>query len=46
MLKKLNKNGVKFDGKKKKFFTSSRRKPVIEPPNLMSFQEYLSFIRR
>jgi len=23
MLKKLNKNGVKFDGKKKKFFTSS-----------------------
>ena len=28
MLKKLNKNGVKFDGKKKKFFTSSRRKPI------------------
>jgi aspartate oxidase len=30
MLKKLNKNGVKFDGKKKKFFTSSRRKPIFE----------------
>ena len=29
MLKKLNKNGVKFDGKKK-FFTSSRRKPISE----------------
>ena len=28
MLKTLNKNGVKFDGKKKKFFTSSRRKPI------------------
>jgi hypothetical protein len=28
MLKKLNKNGVKFDGKKKKFFTISRRKPI------------------
>jgi hypothetical protein len=28
MLKKLNKNGVNFDGKKKKFFTSSRRKPI------------------
>ena len=28
MLKKLNKNGVKFDGKKKKFFTSNRRKPI------------------
>jgi hypothetical protein len=28
MLKKLNKNGVKFDGKKKKFFTSSRRKSI------------------
>ena len=28
MLKKLNKNGVKFDGKKKKFFTSSKRKPI------------------
>ncbi|XP_066316978.1 protein gar2-like [Miscanthus floridulus] len=28
MLKKLNKNSVKFDGKKKKFFTSSRRKPI------------------
>jgi hypothetical protein len=30
MLKKLNKNGVKFDGKKNKFFTSSRRKPIFE----------------
>ena len=30
MLKKLNKNSVKFDGKKKKFFTSSRRKPISE----------------
>jgi hypothetical protein len=30
MLKKLNKNGVKFDGKKKKFFTSSRRKSISE----------------
>ena len=30
MLKKLNKNAVKFDGKKKKFFTSSRRKPTSE----------------
>ena len=29
MLKKLNKNGVKFDGKKK-FFTSTRRKPISE----------------
>jgi hypothetical protein len=29
MLKKLNKNGVKFDGKKK-FFTGSRRKPISE----------------
>ena len=28
MLKKLNKNSVKFDGKKKKFFTSSRRKSI------------------
>ena len=28
MIKKLNKNGVKFDGKKKKFFTSNRRKPL------------------
>ena len=28
MLKKLNKNGVKFDGNKKKFFTSNRRKPI------------------
>jgi hypothetical protein len=30
MLKKLNKNGIKFDGKKKKIFTSSRRKPISE----------------
>ena len=30
MLKKLNKNGVKFDDKKKKFFTSTRRKPISE----------------
>ena len=30
MIKKLNKYGVKFDGKKKKFFTSSRRKPISE----------------
>ena len=30
MLKKLSKNGVKFDGNKKKFFTSSRRKPISE----------------
>jgi hypothetical protein len=29
MLKRLNKNGVKFDGKKK-FFTSSKRKPIPE----------------
>ena len=28
MLKKLNKSGIKFDGKK--FFTSSRRKPISE----------------
>jgi hypothetical protein len=28
MLKKLNKSGIKFDGKKKKFFTSSKRKPI------------------
>jgi len=28
MLKKLNKNGVNFDSKKKKFFTSSKRKPI------------------
>ena len=28
MLKKLNKSGIKFDGKKKKFFTSSRRKSI------------------
>ena len=30
ILKKLNKNGVKFDSKKKKIFTSSRRKPISE----------------
>ena len=30
MLKKLNKNGVKFDGKKKNFFTSNRRKSISE----------------
>ena len=30
MLKKLNKNGVKFDGKKKKFFTSNRRSPSLK----------------
>ena len=30
MLKKLNKSGIKFDGKKKKFFTSLRRKPISE----------------
>ena len=29
MLKKLNKSDIKFDGKKK-FFTSSRRKPISE----------------
>jgi hypothetical protein len=29
-LKKLNKNGIKFDGKKRIFFTSSRRKPISE----------------
>jgi hypothetical protein len=28
MLKKLNKSGIKFNGKKKKFFTSSKRKPI------------------
>jgi hypothetical protein len=28
MLKKLNKSGIKFDGKKKKFFTTSKRKPI------------------
>ena len=27
---RLNKNGIKFDGKKKKFFTSTRRKPISE----------------
>jgi len=30
MLKKLNKIGVNFDFKKKKFFTSSKRKPISE----------------
>jgi hypothetical protein len=30
MLKNLNKSGIKFDGKKKKFFTSSKRKPISE----------------
>ena len=30
MLKKLNKSDIKFDGKKKKFFTSSRRKSISE----------------
>jgi hypothetical protein len=30
MMKKLHKNGIKFDGKKKKFFTSSKRKPISE----------------
>jgi hypothetical protein len=30
MLKKLNKNGIKFDSKKKKFFTISKRKPISE----------------
>jgi len=30
MLKKLNKNGVNFDCKKNKFFTSSKRKPISE----------------
>ena len=30
MLKKLNKNGLNFDSKKKKFFTSSKRKPISE----------------
>ena len=30
MLKKLNKSDIKFDGKKKKFFTSSRREPISE----------------
>ncbi|XP_066322131.1 uncharacterized protein [Miscanthus floridulus] len=28
MLKKSNRKGVKFDSKKKKFFTSSKRKPI------------------
>jgi hypothetical protein len=28
MLKNLNKSGIKFDGRKKKFFTSSKRKPI------------------
>jgi hypothetical protein len=30
MLKKLNKSGIKFDGKKKKFFTIYKRKPIFE----------------
>jgi hypothetical protein len=30
MLKNLNKSGIMFDGKKKKFFTSSKRKPISE----------------
>jgi len=30
MLEKLNKNGVNFDSKKKKFFTSSKRNPISE----------------
>jgi hypothetical protein len=30
MMKKLNKNGIKFEGKKKKIFTSSKRKPIFE----------------
>jgi hypothetical protein len=30
MLKKLNKSDIKFDGKKKKFFISSKRKPISE----------------
>jgi hypothetical protein len=30
MLKKLNKSGIKFNGKKKKFFTSRKRKPISE----------------
>jgi hypothetical protein len=30
MLKKLNKEGNKFDLRKKKFFTSSKRKPISE----------------
>jgi hypothetical protein len=30
MLMKLNKSGIKFDGKKKKFFTSSKKKPISE----------------
>jgi hypothetical protein len=30
MLKKVNKSGIKFDGKKKEFFTSSKRKPISE----------------
>jgi len=30
LLKKLNKNGVNFDSKKKKFFTNSKRKPISE----------------
>ena len=30
MLKKLNKSGIKFDGKKNKFFTRTRSKPISE----------------
>jgi len=30
LLKKLNKNGVNFDSKKKKFFTSSKRKSIFK----------------
>ena len=30
MLKKLNNKGIKFDSNKKKFFTSSKRKPISE----------------
>jgi hypothetical protein len=30
MLKKLNKSDIKFDGKKNKFFISSKRKPISE----------------
>jgi hypothetical protein len=30
MLININKSGIKFDGRKKKFFTSSKRKPIFE----------------
>lgn len=30
MLKKLNKEGIKFDSRKNKFFTISKRKPISE----------------